>query len=74
MKTLINPWKGLKLAFAYYIGEIAISENPNKSLEGIKTATIPMQAIGAANVKTLINPWKGLKHLNALSGVQGRRT
>ena len=37
VKTLINPWKGLKRdGVARGVFE-AIGENPNKSLEGIKT-------------------------------------
>ena len=37
------------------------SENPNKSLEGIKTERDPQTPEPGALVKTLINPWKGLK-------------
>ena len=37
MKTLINPWKGLKPVRRWKAPDFEASENPNKSLEGIKT-------------------------------------
>ena len=40
-------------------------ENPNKSLEGIKTKSYSFLKFADITVKTLINPWKGLKHVNA---------
>ena len=38
MKTLINPWKGLKHFAADAHQPLNQGENPNKSLEGIKTS------------------------------------
>ena len=38
VKTLINPWKGLKRdSQAFFVFRGFVGENPNKSLEGIKT-------------------------------------
>ena len=37
MKTLINPWKGLKPIAVVECHGCDVRENPNKSLEGIKT-------------------------------------
>ncbi|GAK61518.1 hypothetical protein U27_01419 [Candidatus Vecturithrix granuli] len=61
MKTLIKPWKGLK-QLAYGTGRASISgENPNKTLEGIKTGFEHPGILQYIQVKTLIKPWKGLK-------------
>ncbi|GAK61517.1 hypothetical protein U27_01418 [Candidatus Vecturithrix granuli] len=72
MKTLIKPWKGLK-----HQGNIPVyafdksGENPNKTLEGIKTVTRFTRALDStAAVKTLIKPWKGLKPLAKLTGAK----
>ena len=61
MKTLINPWKGLKLDWIGDNPAIKLCENPNKSLEGIKTIPPAGRHADQSLVKTLINPWKGLK-------------
>ncbi|GAK61544.1 hypothetical protein U27_01445 [Candidatus Vecturithrix granuli] len=61
MKTLIKPWKGLKLNSLNFINSGARSENPNKTLEGIKTLFLIISFIFFDIVKTLIKPWKGLK-------------
>ncbi|GAK61534.1 hypothetical protein U27_01435 [Candidatus Vecturithrix granuli] len=37
MKTLIKPWKGLKLFAFGRVSAVQDGENPNKTLEGIKT-------------------------------------
>ncbi|GAK61507.1 hypothetical protein U27_01408 [Candidatus Vecturithrix granuli] len=38
VKTLIKPWKGLKLIRLIAVdGQLQARENPNKTLEGIKT-------------------------------------
>ncbi|GAK61532.1 hypothetical protein U27_01433 [Candidatus Vecturithrix granuli] len=62
MKTLIKPWKGLKLrSFLIVQRQGNVCENPNKTLEGIKTTEEETLTLLQAGVKTLIKPWKGLK-------------
>ncbi|GAK61514.1 hypothetical protein U27_01415 [Candidatus Vecturithrix granuli] len=63
MKTLIKPWKGLKHDYRYIAQDLfREGENPNKTLEGIKTPVRENAIIAfAVTVKTLIKPWKGLK-------------
>ncbi|GAK61550.1 hypothetical protein U27_01451 [Candidatus Vecturithrix granuli] len=39
VKTLIKPWKGLKQKDIIRLSFSVKSENPNKTLEGIKTGT-----------------------------------
>ena len=66
VKTLINPWKGLKpLSKGSGWPLRSKRENPNKSLEGIKTL-MTLTRLNDGKVKTLINPWKGLKLKGAL--------
>ena len=43
-----------------------LRENPNKSLEGIKTHEKIIDKNAQIKVKTLINPWKGLKLINLI--------
>ncbi|GAK61521.1 hypothetical protein U27_01422 [Candidatus Vecturithrix granuli] len=43
----------------YYAG--LLCENPNKTLEGIKTCQRQIKRDAPRTVKTLIKPWKGLK-------------
>ncbi|GAK61520.1 hypothetical protein U27_01421 [Candidatus Vecturithrix granuli] len=62
VKTLIKPWKGLKLETALLVvPAAALRENPNKTLEGIKTWLADNVVVPMGRVKTLIKPWKGLK-------------
>ncbi|GAK61549.1 hypothetical protein U27_01450 [Candidatus Vecturithrix granuli] len=62
VKTLIKPWKGLKLYSWGVQNDVIVSENPNKTLEGIKTLdTLVQHSFAMRLVKTLIKPWKGLK-------------
>ncbi|GAK61545.1 hypothetical protein U27_01446 [Candidatus Vecturithrix granuli] len=64
MKTLIKPWKGLKPLRRTCATLCAPGENPNKTLEGIKTIFFIHYRKGYNyQVKTLIKPWKGLKHV-----------
>ncbi|GAK61548.1 hypothetical protein U27_01449 [Candidatus Vecturithrix granuli] len=43
VKTLIKPWKGLKLRKTRSVRPFLPGENPNKTLEGIKTKALPPQ-------------------------------
>ncbi|GAK61527.1 hypothetical protein U27_01428 [Candidatus Vecturithrix granuli] len=51
---------------------IAWCENPNKTLEGIKTTAIAYQTEDVSKVKTLIKPWKGLKLNSGGKGIASR--
>ncbi|GAK61526.1 hypothetical protein U27_01427 [Candidatus Vecturithrix granuli] len=45
VKTLIKPWKGLKLTGSRWWKKlVSVCENPNKTLEGIKTYTFAASA------------------------------
>ncbi|GAK61538.1 hypothetical protein U27_01439 [Candidatus Vecturithrix granuli] len=73
MKTLIKPWKGLKLIKRLAKNILGRSENPNKTLEGIKTVTTIDKQNLTVFVKTLIKPWKGLKLRTAIPIVEAIR-
>ncbi|GAK61551.1 hypothetical protein U27_01452 [Candidatus Vecturithrix granuli] len=61
VKTLIKPWKGLKRPECHVAVKSIECENPNKTLEGIKTHDNVWSHLFPTRVKTLIKPWKGLK-------------
>ena len=66
MKTLINPWKGLKLGIASLAPGVQLAgENPNKSLEGIKTSS---STICPSNFEASENPNKSLEGIKTRRG------
>ena len=68
MKTLINPWKGLKRHSPRSASGADRGENPNKSLEGIKTYP---HIIAPSNSRASENPNKSLEGIKTAADRRG---